>query len=495
MKIRLAAISTSKNTDDILKYLKKLKNDNLQVVLHIGDSSTDYKASSITRMNTKKAAKGHLFTKNKWSGAAFSLFESSDFDINMEDFIDHLYRRSELNSYKCHQLRSIQDYKDYYFILADRISEVLIERKVTHCLFFNVPHLTYDTIVYQVANSLSLPILIISQSIFPNHFFSLANIKNFGNFLQSKSALPYNVAKGRQHKWFYMKDIKQEYEESAKLTVGSTIQFLTFLLIKQPLKMLNPFYVTKLFKHMIKINHQFPKWRDPFAIFFHENSLAYFDYLAQFEKQEINLSDRFVYFPLQLQPEMTTSALGGGFRDQAYAIECLANILPKDVRILVKENPKQNSYMRGPMFFHRLNRIKSVFFLPSWANTHELIEKSCFVATITGTAGWEALTQGKPVLAFGKAWYRKFEGVFEWQNALTFDAITSKKFDHSSIKLNAGMLLSRSHSGVIDRHYQELVPNFDQEQNNYQVAKVIWELLNGERKMTFVDTNSRYNQH
>ena len=67
-----------------------------------------------------------------------------------------------------------------------------------------------------------------------------------------------------------------------------------------------------------------------------------------------------MYFALQLQPEMTTSALGGPFKDQALAIETLARLLPPGVRILVKENPKQGAYQRGPMFFHRLARIPGV---------------------------------------------------------------------------------------------------------------------------------------
>ena len=108
--------------------------------------------------------------------------------------------------------------------------------------------------------------------------------------------------------------------------------------------------------------------------------------------------------------------------------------------------------MRGPLFFHRLKRIPNVTFLPSSANTYELTRRARFVATITGTVGWEAIRQGKPALVFGKAWYRKLEGVHEWHDELQYEDILNSRIDHDKLEKNAGSLLAQAHSGVIDRH-------------------------------------------
>ena len=180
---------------------------------------------------------------------------------------------------------------------------------------------------------------------------------------------------------------------------------LMFLAVSSPSKLLNFPYVFKILRRMHRIAGRFPNWRDPFAKFFHIDSLQYFETLAEFENNEADLTKKFVYYPLHLQPEMTTSTLGDQYSDQLLAVERTAEMIPDDWQIYVKENPKQTGQMRSPMFFHRLRRIKNVHFLSSHADTHELTDHAAFVATVTGTVGWEAICKGK------KHWYSDVRGM------------------------------------------------------------------------------------
>jgi hypothetical protein len=50
--------------------------------------------------------------------------------------------------------------------------------------------------------------------------------------------------------------------------------------------------------------------------------------------------------------------------------------------------------------------------IPITTDTYTLINRSQAVATITGTAGWEALLRGKPTLVFGYSWYRYAPGAY-----------------------------------------------------------------------------------
>jgi hypothetical protein len=422
---------------------------------------------------------------SSYSGQAQSLFSGETYYQARDEFVDHMTRTSDLFKAKSHELATLDEYHGYFHVLCDTLAQQIKSHGVTHVLFFTVPHLGYDTALYHQARAMGLPILILSQQLFPDCFAALTEPAHIGHFKDNPNAAPHRIEKGEQPQLFYMKGVKQEHEEHGSVTWKAVAELLVFLLLKGRWKALNPIYVTRLVRHMRKIYASFPKWRDPFADFFHENSLAYFDQLASFEAQDIDLTTDFVYVPLQMQPEMTTSTLGGLFRDQAYMIESLSRILPDHVRILVKENPKQGAYMRGPLFFHRLKRIPQVTFLPSWANTHSLTANSKFVATITGTVGWEALCMGKPVLVFGQAWYRKFPGAIEWFDGIRYEDVAKTEFAHEDLEQSVGAFISRCHPGVVDLDYEEIVEGYSTEENVRKVAAVICDLLNEKAALTF----------
>lgn len=127
----------------------------------------------------------------------------------------------------------------------------------------------------------------------------------------------------------------------------------------------------------------------------------------------------YVYFPLHYQPERNSSPQGGIFVDQLYLAEILANSLPTGWVVYVKEHPTQwlprglrfFSYrFRG--FYEALAKVKNVSVVPVTTNTYTLTEHARAVATITGTAGFEAMVRQKPVLVFGYPWYRHAPGLF-----------------------------------------------------------------------------------
>ena len=216
-----------------------------------------------------------------------------------------------------------------------------------------------------MAKALGVNVTILSWSQFEGRFFSMKNVEDLGNFDPSSiSAPPYKIEKGSVPDLFYMEDNWQKEGSRGKISVKAVLNLMKHLLYRDPLSLMKPVSLAKKVKRISNIYGQLPDWRDPFSKFFHTNEFAYFEYLAQFETQKIDLSQKYIYVPLHNQPEMSTSALGGRYRDQALIIESLARDMPDDWKIFVKENPRQGSYARGPMFFHRLKRIPNLEIMP-----------------------------------------------------------------------------------------------------------------------------------
>jgi hypothetical protein len=190
---------------------------------------------------------------------------------------------------------------------------------------------------------------------------------------------------------------------------------------------------------------------------------------------------KFVYFPLHLQPELTTATFGGVYQDQLYAIELLSALLKEDWMILVKENPKQTFFQRGELFFRRLRALGNVRLVSGTYSTYKLLEESQFTATISGTACWESLKGGKKCLIFGQAWYSTLPGCYTYSKEFDFDEFlgaTRQELPFDELREAFGRLMSRAGDGVIDKDYSCLVAGFEVAANAKKAAGSMMQVLN-----------------
>lgn len=124
---------------------------------------------------------------------------------------------------------------------------------------------------------------------------------------------------------------------------------------------------------------------------------------------------KYIYVPLHLQPECSTSPLAGAFVDQVMAVQLLAATAPADVLLYVKEHPLQRTRgfaCRDRQFYKDILAIPNVRLIRDDVDTFALREHCRAVATATGTPGIEALFRGKPVFMFGHRFYQYAPGVF-----------------------------------------------------------------------------------
>ena len=112
------------------------------------------------------------------------------------------------------------------------------------------------------------------------------------------------------------------------------------------------------------------------------------------------LPDRFVYFPLHVDPEASTMVKSPWHTDQISIIEALAKSIPANMSLVVKEHlPMLGMRPRG--FYDQIKRMPGVFLLGPQHDNFKLLNKARLTAVITGTAAWEAMCLGKPALVIG----------------------------------------------------------------------------------------------
>ena len=486
MTIRLMCDARGKFREDFMKKIVELGDGDVELAMHIGYENADFHGPSLQWMNQKIGQSGPIVGSKVYSGLNLNLLAQQDFKQIMETTVEQLYRTSPDYSYRSHNIKHLHDYIDYFHIAVDAAAQIIVDKKITHALFFCIPHLFYDMVFYEVAKALGIKTTILTWSHFDGRFFSMSDIKKMGSLNSSAiEAPPYPIEKGSVPELFFMDDRWQNESSPGKITKGSVFNLFRHLIKTDPLKLLNPVQTLSGLRSISKIYNSLPDWRDPFAKFFHTNELAYFKHLSGFESGEIDLNCKYIYVPLHNQPEMTTSSLGGQFRDQALLLECLARDLPAGWKIFVKENPRQGAYARGPMFFHRLQRIPQLQVLPSNANTHALSRNAQFVASVNGTVGWEAIRQGRPAMVFGSAWYGSFEGVVQYEPGIDYQKLSEYSINHEKLEKDAGALFARSHEGVIEQLFFPLKPDLDHSKNVNNVASTTLKILRAEMEPTF----------
>lgn len=166
----------------------------------------------------------------------------------------------------------------YYFYWAHNL---IINNKPKVVLFHNIPHESFDYILYLLAKFHGIRTIITHQCfLMPDRFWISESMESFGDFdnnpiINEKIKSSYKLPDS----WYYMNDVSSKW----------LYTFVDFLI--------------EIFRK---------PWRMPVAAI-----RLYYNYLYNLNREKCinkyNQNSRYIYFPLHLQPELTTSAMGGGW--------------------------------------------------------------------------------------------------------------------------------------------------------------------------------------
>jgi len=368
-----------------------------------------------------------------------------DYDSNLPKFLE-MYSRSTYSL-----ALSYSEQRNLYNIYFHWALHTIKQFTPDIILYASPPHFGPDYLLYILANKLKIKTKLCYQSLFSDRFFCVNKIEELGQLGSkdiSHSKNNINLYLWMSQPLFYMSNLKY-YNKSPwaslirNLTLGSK-QFAPFTIAGSFCN----FSDAKIFKRQLKTVIQNPELNKPY-----------------------------VYFPLQLQPEMTTSCLGGDYSDQLLAIEKISQIIPDDWLIYVKENPNQKPRQRGEWFFKRLKTIKKSRYITPRFSSPILINHSQFVSVITGTAGFEASLSLIPTVTFGHAWFNSMPGVITFNNELSLDDIMKPQWSMNDCQSQINKIVNYSYEGIIDPEYYPSNKNYNSTENTKNLYNFLRKIL------------------
>ncbi len=354
-------------------------------------------------------------------------------------------------------------------------NHVLTERRPDLALFDIVPHQVYDYIVWELCRVRRVPTIVLFQTNISDCTVYFEGLRDFNPDVREAYARLLKVYEGRhlaahdfeQRTWSFLKAhvnatedsvpfYTQDYYDAQKALVARLVRKGFRQLIRSP------------WEFLVRLHRKAQALRRDrqLAMFYDRNST-----MPDFHQE-------FIYVPLHFQPECSTSPLGGAFVDQLLMVRMLAWCAPKDLVIYVKEHPAQDHHARSIEYYQALLDIPKVRLISRRCDGFALIRECRAVATVTGTAGMEALFRGKPVLLFGSIYFEHCRGVHKVKSledcAVAMREVLQgdERFSLNDVLVYFKALEQTSIRGYIGAYYGK-ISHLSVEENNRNLAEAI----------------------
>ena len=340
-----------------------------------------------------------------------------------------------------------------YHKLLQFLLNYLNNTKTDLIIFNESPHSIFTYLAYCIAKENNIKILRLSPTHINANTFLTSSLESNEQYIQDIYKSDLEISKEVVE---YIDTINGKYDSATPYYMGSIIQSSkqsnTTKIIKSILKATEYFFRRKprLTYHKNKplssirehfTNKEFSKTIIASTLYKIKLQKKYNQYVNK-TKALFNMEDNFIYFPLQYQPEKSTSPEGDIFADQYLAINMLSKLSKGRFKIYIKEHisqfaPKLHGEQgRNIDFYQELSYLDHIVFVDTSINSFSLIDKAIAVSTITGTAGMESIIRGKPSIIFGYPWYKDAHGVFQISNHDQLDVALDSILNNYTIDLD-----------------------------------------------------------
>lgn len=154
---------------------------------------------------------------------------------------------------------------------------------------------------------------------------------------------------------------------------------------------------------------------------------------------ELKKWQKYVYFPLHLQPEASTMTLAPFYLNQIATLEALSKSIKSDTLIVIKEHPHVVWY-RWLDYYKEIRKFSNVIFVNPKLDSLDLIRWSEIVFTLTWTASLEAMMLWKPSIVVWNTYFSKHKLILNLQDiAITkwheviYDYLNKYSYEEKSV--------------------------------------------------------------
>lgn len=302
--------------------------------------------------------------------------------------------------------------KHFYYHLVKYWRGVIDKFKPEVVIFPDAPHTVYDYVLFALLKLHGIKTLMF------NCTWVCGRVQLINDYAKGSIKLQNLIYKN--NKDFFISDLSFDLQEYYKNQINQAIDS-------------TPSYVSEYIKRFsglkkikLKIKAIIYWIKDPVAFLGKVYGFLVKLFVTNLKKEYLNnqvltldFEKKYIYVPLHYQPECSTSAKGQVYVDQILMLEILSASLPPGWSIYVKEHVTQwltwglnFTSFRYRNYYRHIAHIKNVKIVPISTASFFLINYAQAVATVTGTAGWEAVLRSKPAMIFGYAWYMGCHGVF-----------------------------------------------------------------------------------
>lgn len=121
------------------------------------------------------------------------------------------------------------------------------------------------------------------------------------------------------------------------------------------------------------------------------------------------LPAKFIFYPLQYTPESSINTPAPYFLDQMRAIDAIRFAMPSDCMLVVKEHPSC-ILLRPSGLLRQLLKTAGVVVAHFRMPANEIAKRAGLTISVTGTATFEAMLQGKQAICLGPNFFSSFLG-------------------------------------------------------------------------------------